>query len=273
MTTVDLQTKAKQLVKTRCEAGMGRAIADSLIIGQRNLIRLSRLPAVIIGVSVFPIVFLTAFLLAFQRSMAAQNIDYIQYLVPIITLQAMFFTAMNSASNLAGDIDTGMLQRCRAMPISRAAVLGGLLIAYLVRAVVTLAILLPVAYLYGFRFQAGLLSVIGYILLTLFFTTVAVMGYALLALGLKKPDLVQSLVIVPYAPFLLLSSGFSPAENFPNWLQPFIRVQPVSHVAAALRALADGGSLFMPLFWSVIWLILLLSLFSFTAIRLYRRIS
>ncbi|MBD2000320.1 ABC transporter permease [Leptolyngbya sp. FACHB-541] len=273
MTAIDLQAKAKQLVKVRCEAGISRAIADSFIIGQRNLIRLSRQPAVITGVLVFPIVFLTAFLLAFERSMSAQNIDYIQYLVPIITLQAMFFTAMNSASNLAGDIDTGMLQRCRAMPISRAAVLGGLLIAYLVRAIVTIAILLPVAYLYGFRFQAGVLSAIGYILLTLFFTTVAVTGYSLLALGLKKPDLVQSLVIVPYAPFLLLSSGFSPAENFPNWLQPFVIAQPVSHIAAALRALASGEPLLLPLLWSIGWLIVLLFGFGFTAIWLYRRIS
>jgi ABC-2 type transport system permease protein len=273
MIAIDFQAKAKQMVKTRCEAGIGRAIADSFIISRRNLIRLSRQPAVITGVLVFPIVFLTAFLLAFERSMAAQNIDYIQYLVPIITLQAMFFTAMNSASNLAGDIDTGMLQRCRAMPISRAAVLGGLLIAYLVRAIVTIAILLPVAYLYGFRFQSGVFSVIGYILLTLFFTTVAVTGYALLALGLKKPDLVQSLVIVPYAPFLLLSSGFSPAENFPNWLQPFVVSQPVSHVAAALRALADGDPLIIPLLWSVAWLTVLLGGFGWTAIWLYRRIS
>ncbi|AFY33170.1 ABC transporter permease [Calothrix sp. PCC 7507] len=269
----DLYTRAKKLVATRHESGMSRAFADSLIIGQRNLILLTRFPAVVVSVVLIPIMFLSGFLLTFERLMAAQEINYVQYLVPIITLQSMFFTAMGAAINLATDIKAGMLQRCRAMPISRVAAFGGLLIAYLVRASISLTILICFAHVYGFRFQGGWFSIVGFIALTLLFTTTAIAGYAALALGLQEPDLVQSLSIIPYAPLLLLSTGFSPAANFPDWLQAIVRNQPVSHTANALRALVSGSEILDPLYWSVAWLLGLLVVFVFLAVHFYQKVS
>lgn len=269
MNLMEIDAKAQHIVRQRGEAGIQRAIVDSSILAWRNLIRFSRLPAVLASVIIFPILFLSGFVLAFGQLMGTQGINYIQYLVPIITLQAMFFTAMGAALTLANDIKSGMLQRCRVMPISRIAVFGGLLMAYLVRAVIATMILVSFAHLYGFRFQAGFLSVIAYILLTLLFTTTTISGYAILALWLRQIDLVNSFLIVPYAPLLLLSSGFSPAENFPNWLQPFVRFQPVSQTAAALRAIANGDSPTEPLLWALAWLVGLLVLFSVVVVRLY----
>lgn len=268
-----LQTKAQTLIAQRREAGVDRAIADSLTITWRNLIRLSRLPAVIISVVLFPIIFLSGFLLTFQRLMATQGINYVQYLLPIITLQAMFFAAMGAAVTLATDMESGMVQRCRAMPISRIAVLGGLVLAYLVRATIATTILLTFAHIYGFRFQAGLLSVLGYFALTLLFTAAAVMGYAVFALTLRQPALVNALLIVPYTPLLLLSTGFSPADNFPMWLRPLVSLQPVSRTADALRALANGTAWVEPTLWAVAWLGGLLLLLSAIAVRLYRQVS
>lgn len=270
---MDVRSRAQQLVAQRRESGVGRAIADSLLIGGRNLTRLRRLPVVLVSVVVFPVVFLSGFLLTFERLMAAQGIHYVQYLLPVITLQAMFFTAIGSAVTLATDMKTGMLQRCRAMPISRVAVLGGLLIAYLVRALIATVLLLAFAHVFGFRVQTGFWSVLGFIALTLLFTTTAITGYAVMALRLRRLDLVQSFTIVPYAPFLLLSTGFSPAENFPGWLQPIVRVQPVSFTAEALRVLLNGGELMAPLLGSVLWLIGLLLLFGTIAIQLYRQVT
>jgi ABC-2 type transport system permease protein len=269
MNSMEIDAKAQQIVKLRGRSGVKRAIVDSCIIAWRNLLRFSRLPAVLASVIVFPILFLSGFVLAFGQLMGTQGINYIQYLVPIITLQAMFFTAMGAALTLANDIKSGMLQRCRVMPISRIAVFGGLLIAYLVRAVIATMILVSFAHLYGFRFQVGFLSVIAYILLTLIFTTTAISGYAILALWLRQIDLVNSFLIVPYAPLLLLSSGFSPAENFPSWLQPFVRFQPVSQTAAALRAIANGENPTEPLLWALVWLLGLLVIFSVVVVRLY----
>ena len=261
------------MVTTRRESGIQPAISDSLAIGWRNLIRLSRTPAAIVSVLLFPIIFLSCFLFAFQRFMVAQGINYIQYLVPIISLQAIFFTGMGAAVTLAKDVESGMIQRCRAMPISRVAVLGGLMIAYLVRTVIATVILLLFAHIYGFRFETGFFSVLGFLLLTMLFGATAIAGYAALALKIRKLDLVQSLLIVPYAPLLLLSTGFSPARNFPDWLQPIVQHQPVSYTAAALRAFSTRGQdLLGPLTGALLWLSALLAIFCFVAVRLYKRL-
>ncbi|NEO25889.1 MAG: ABC transporter permease, partial [Kamptonema sp. SIO4C4] len=205
----------------------------------------------------------SGFLLTFEQLMELRGIDYVQYLVPIIAIQAMFFTAMGSAINLASDLQTGIVQRYRAMPVSRFAIFGGLLIAYLVRGMVSAIILISLASFYGFRFQAGWFSIVGFIALLMLFTTTAVAGYAVLALRFKEPELVDSLGIVPYAPLLLLSTGFSPAENFPSWLQPIVRTQPISYIANALRAIANGSEFLDPLLWSLGWLFGVLALFIF----------
>ncbi|MEO0968702.1 MAG: ABC transporter permease [Cyanobacteria bacterium J06639_18] len=267
----DPATRAKELIINRKESGISRAFSDSLLLARRNLILLTRFPTAIVAVVILPILFFSGFLLTFQQLMAVQEINYVQYLVPIITLQAMFFTAMGSAINLASDMNTGMLQRCRAMPISRLAAFGGLAIAYLVRALITLVILLCLAHFYGFRFQGGFFATLGFIALSLLFAIAAIVGYSVFALVLKKPELVESLNIVPYAPLLLLSTGFSPRENFPNWLQPIVSNQPVSHTADALRALANGSDVFSPLIWSLAWLLGLLTVFTFLATLLYQK--
>ena len=261
-----------KLVRKRKESGISRAFIDSLLIARRNLILLTRFPTAIVAVVILPILFLSGFILTFQRLMAVQEINYVQYLVPIITLQAMFFTAMGSAINLAMDMNTGMLQRCQVMPISRLAIFGGLVIAYLVRALITLVILLGLAHFYGFRFQGGFFATLGFVALSLLFTSAAIVGYSVFALVLKKPELVESLNIIPYAPLLLLSTGFSPIENFPNWLQPIVSNQPVSHTANALRALANGSEeLLNSLLWSLGWLLGLLIVFTFLATLLYQK--
>lgn len=265
----DRLIKARQMVKKQQRSSIYRAFADSLIIGRRNLILLGRFPAAIVSIVLIPTLFLSGFLLTFERLMLVQGINYVQYLLPIIIIQAMFFTAMGSAINLASDLQIGMVQRCRAMPVSRLAVFGGLLIAYLVRGAISATILIYLAHFYGFRFQTGWLSIVGFMALILLFTTTAIAGYAVLTLIFKEPELVNSLSLVPYAPLLLLSTGFSPAENFPSWLQPIVRNQPISHIANALRSLAASDEFLHPLLWSLAWLLGVLAIFVLLIAWLY----
>ncbi|MBE9076187.1 ABC transporter permease, partial [Romeria aff. gracilis LEGE 07310] len=263
----------EEMIAARRESGWRRGMGDSLLLAWRNLLRLSRTPAVVVSVLLFPAIFLSGFLVIGQRLMAAQGVDYIQYLVPIINLQAMFFAGLSSALLLTKDMQTGMMQRCRAMPISRAAVLGGLVLAYLVRGLFATLILLALALVYGFRFQAGLLGLLGYFFLVLLFTAVCIAGYGALALKLRRPALVDAVSIVPYAPLLLLSNGFSPAENFPGWLQPIVRYQPVSVTCDALRSLSSASPELLPVLSSLLWLTAALVGLGAWAIHLYRNLS
>ena len=270
----DIAVLAQQMIAQRQETGWRRAIDDSLLITWRNLLRLKRNPVVIVAIAIFPMVFLMGFWIIGQKLMAAQGIDYIQYLVPIINLQALFFAGLGSAVMLAKDIETGMMERCRAMPISRVAVIAGLVLAYMVRALLATVILLLVAYGLGFRFQGGPVALLGYLTLVITFTATCITGYSILALKLRSPTLVDAVAIIPYTPLLLLSNGFSPTENFPAWLQPVVRYQPVSVTCDALRSLIAGsdasGLLFIA---SLAWLLALLFGLGRWSVRLYNKLS
>jgi ABC-2 type transport system permease protein len=262
---------AQQMVAQRQETGWRRAIDDSLLITWRNLLRLQRNPIVIVAVLIFPMVFLLGFWIIGQKLMAAQGVNYIQYLLPIINLQALFFAGLGSAIMLAKDIESGMMERCRAMPISRVAVVAGLVLAYMVRGVLATAILFVVAYGLGFRFVGGAIAALGYGTLVMIFTATCITGYSILALKLRSPTLVDAVAIIPYTPLLLLSNGFSPTENFPAWLQPIVRYQPVSVTCDALRSLVEGaagsGSLFLA---SLLWLVSLWIVLGVVSVRLYK---
>ncbi len=265
---------AKQMIAQRQETGWRRAIEDSLLITGRNLIRLKRNPIVIVAIAIFPIVFLAGFWLVGQKLMAAQGVNYIQYLVPIINLQALFFSGLGSALMFAKDIESGMMNRCRAMPISRVSTIAGLVAAYMVRALLATIILLIVAtIIFGFRFQGSLLEWLGYLILVVTFTATAITGYSILAIKLRRPDLVNAIAIIPYTPLLLLSNGFSPTENFPTWLQPLVRHQPVSVTCDALRSLVSGSDGSLPLFfYSLLWLTSLLVIFGIWATNAYKKL-
>lgn len=265
---------AKKMIAQRQETGWQRAIEDSLLITGRNLIRLRRNPIIIVAIAIFPIVFLAGFWLVGQKLMAAQGVNYIQYLVPIINLQALFFSGLGSAIMFAKDIESGMMKRCQVMPISRIATIAGLVAAYMVRALLATLILLLVAYvIFGFRFQGSLLAGLGYLTLVVSFTATAITGYSILAIKLRRPDLVNAIAIIPYTPLLLLSNGFSPTENFPTWLQPIVRYQPVSVTCDALRSLVANSDNALPLFCtSLLWLAGLLVLFGILALRAYKRL-
>lgn len=157
------------------------------------------------------------------------------------------------------------------MPISRVAVVAGLVLAYMVRSLLATIVLLAAAHALGFRFQGGPLLLLGYFSLIVLFTATCITGYSVLALKLRNPTLVDAVAIIPYTPLLLLSNGFSPTENFPDWLQPFVRYQPVSVTCDALRALVEGsaasGSLYMI---SLLWLGGLWVILGIISIRLYK---
>ncbi|MEM6452233.1 MAG: ABC transporter permease [Cyanobacteria bacterium P01_D01_bin.105] len=266
-------SSAKQMIRRRKETGWRRAIHDSLLITWRNLLRLKRNPIVIVAIAIFPMVFLLGFWVVGQKLMAAQGIDYIQYLVPVINLQTLFFAGFGSAIMLAKDIETGMMERCRAMPISRVAVIAGLVMAYMVRGLLATMILLLVAQGLGFRFQGGWLALVGYFILVITFTATCITGYTILALKLRNATLVDAVAIIPYTPLLLLSNGFSPTENFPTWLQPIVRYQPVSVTCDALRALVSGSTAAPALMAaSLVWLVGLLFLLGSWSVRLYKKL-
>jgi ABC-2 type transport system permease protein len=255
------------------ERGLAALVRDGGRVAGRNLRRYRRSPASVASAVVFPLIFFFGFLSVLRRSLEALGVDYAQYLPPAVVVQAMFFTAISSAFFLADDRQRGLLERCRSLPISRWAPLVGRVEADLTRSALSITVLVLAASLAGFRFEAGLVPAVGFFGVALLFTLAAAAACSLVGLAAPSPEAANSMLFLPYLPLLMLSTAFVPAVGFPGWLQPFVRWQPVSLTADALRALSSGGPTAAPVVRAVVVLSALAVVFGALGARAYRRLG
>jgi len=203
-----------------------------------------------------------------------EGVDYVAFLLPGIFVQATTFRASQTAVGLTEDLKRGVIDRFRAMPVSRSAVLAGRTLADLTRNVLIVLLMVAVGYIIGFRFTGGVLPAVGAILL------VAVFGFALswifATVGLVAGDAesAQTGGFIVIFPLVFASSVFVPVESMPGWLQAFANVSPVTLVADSARAMSIGvGSITEPLLGALAWIAVLLAAFIPLAVRAYRRLT
>lgn len=245
-------------------------VAQTLLLGGRNLTLMRRNPASVVSAFVIPAVFFLGFYAVLARLLASRGIDFAQYVTPVIVVQAMFFAAISSATFLAQDRTRGMLARARSLPIGRVVPITGRLCADIVRGVLSLATLLVVAAGFGFRFSAGPLAAVGFCALSLMFLLAVSAGCGAIALSARNAEAAVQTLLLPYLPLLMLSTGFVPAEVFPAAIEGFVRYQPVSETVEALRALSTGGTTAAPVLVALVWLAGLLVVSSWFAARAFR---
>ncbi|WP_336085432.1 ABC transporter permease [Nocardia sp. SSK8] len=186
-----------------------------------------------------PLVFFICFYVPLRKSMEAAGIDYAQYLLPLILVQSMFFTSMFAADRAAREVSGGMGTRLRALPVRSWVPPLARMSANLVRALSALIGALVIGTLFGFRFH-GLGPALVFVGLTLAFGAALVIASDALGTVTGNPELGATVLFVPQLLLVMVSTGFVPAEGFPGWIQPFVRNQPVSQVAGALRGLSEG---------------------------------
>lgn len=247
-------------------------VPGSALLAARHLRLMSRRPSSLVGALVLPLVFALLFFAVFQRPMSRAGIDYAQYLLPAVIIQAVFFAGISAAVLAAEDASGGVLQRLRAMPLARAAPAGGLLIAEVTRALVATAVLIPAGLVLGFRFEAGALAAAGFVALVGLFAVTVCAGYLTLGLWTGRPDTAAAAGNLVFLPPLLASDAFTTTEAFPDWLEPVVGNQPISRVADALRALStEGAAAARPVLVAVSWLVPLLVLFGVLAAHAFGR--
>ena len=248
-------------------------VGGASILGMRSVTLLGRNPAVVLGAIVFPLLFFGLFHVVMSEVMATRGFDYDQMLPSTIVVQACLFTGMASAAWVAEDRLNGFGARLRAMPIGRIAPLLGRCVADLTRALVSTSVLVSVGMIVGMRFRAGVIWLPLYVAVALYFALAVSLAMGLLGHYASSPGGAMSMASVPYLPLLMLSSGFSPVEDFPGFLQPFVAHQPVTATVDALRALAGDGDIATTLVRSLAWSTALVVLFGVLASRRMGRVT
>jgi ABC transporter DrrB family efflux protein len=249
------------------------ALTDTLTITRRNLLVWMRVPAYIMFTVIQPVMFVLLFRYVFGGAIPVTTPGgYVNFLLPGIIGQTAAFATFGTAIALAQELQKGVIDRLKSMPMARSAVLAGRLVADTARMFVTIVIVIGVGYAVGFRFQNGAgLAVAMVVLATVFGLAICcIAAYTGLAIG--DEESVQAFGLVWLFPLTFLSSAFVPISTMPGWLQAFANNQPVTFVIDAMRAMALGHEpIEANLLKSIAWLAGIFIVFAPLAVRAYKR--
>ena len=244
---------------------------DAGVITWRNLLGYVRIPEAAFFSSVQPIMFVLLFRYVFGGAIPVPSGTYVDYLIPGIFVQTVAFGAVGTSIGLAQDLHTGLIERFRALPMSRSAVLAGRTVADLVRNVFVVAIITGVGFAVGFRLQTNAAAFIAALGILLLFAYALSWGFALIGLSAPNAETAQVMSFPVLFPLTFASSAFVPVSSMPGWLQGFANNQPVSVVVNATRALMDGGPTVGLVWKSIVWSLGILIVLGPLAVRRYRR--
>ncbi len=252
----------------------GRLLGDVGTVTGRNLRRLIRVPTLIAFATVQPVMFVVLFTYAWGGAIDTPGADnYIDYALPGIWVLAIAFGASQTGVALADDLATGMIDRFRALPMARSAVLAGRVTADAVRNLFVLVLMTGVGHAIGFRFHAGLAAAASAIGLALLIGVAFSWIFALLGLLIRDAESAGIGGLLAVIPLIFTSSTFVPVGTFPGWLQAFAQVNPITVTVDALRALCLGGPTAAAVGQAVAWLGVLLLIAVPAAVVRYRSIT
>ena len=249
------------------------AVSDTLTITRRNLLVWMRVPAYIMFTVIQPVMFVLLFRYVFGGAIQVPGGNYVDFLLPGIIAQTAAFATFGTAIALAQELQKGVIDRLKSMPMARSAVLAGRLVADTIRMFVTIVIVVGVGYAVGFRFDNGVgLAIAMIVLATIFGLAICcISAYTGLAIG--DEESVQAFGLVWLFPLTFLSSAFVPISSMPGWLQAFANNQPVTYVINVMRSMALGGPIADDLWKSIAWLAGIFIVFAPLAVRAYKRAS
>jgi len=249
------------------------AIDDALAIARRNLVMYVRVPQLMVFSTVQPVLFVLLFTYVFGGAIAGSGSRYVDYLLPGIMAQTVMFGSTQTGVGLANDLSKGIIDRFRSLPMARSAVLAGRTIADAVRNTFVVVIMIIVGYGVGFRFHAGPFAALGAIGIAVLFGFAFSWISTIIGLAVRDPEAAQAAGFIWVFPLVFASSVFVRIQTMPKWLQRFARVNPISNIVDAMRALSQGGPTTVKVLHAVIWLAVLLVVFMPVAVRQYRRIT
>jgi ABC-2 type transport system permease protein len=268
-TTVDPSVLASE-----ARPGLGDVVRDAMTMTWRNLLRLTRNPELIVFSTVQPIIFVLMFVYVFGGAIKVPgDLPYVDFLMAGVWVQSVTFGALNTGVGLAEDLQAGLIERFRSLPMARSAVLVGRTTADLVRNVFVVIVMTAVGFMVGFRYQTSFLGLLGAMGMVLLFAYALSWLSALLGLMAPNAETAQAMFFPIVAVLVFASAAFVPVNTMPGWLQAFAKNQPVTAVINAVRALTLGGPTAHSVVVALLWIIGIVAVFAPLSIRRYRKVA
>ena len=280
MATVATPTDTRT-AEQRAALGPARVAADIWLLAQRNLQRVVRSTGLIVFSTIQPLMQLVLFAYVFTAvATIGPGLDYRDFVVPAVLVQSVAFASMGSGVGIAYDLESGMIDRFRVLPIARSAFLVGRTVSDSLRLGIQAVMLVLAALVIGFDFRTGVAGALGLVAVIVLFGVAlsAFSGYV--GLRVADPEAVQSALFIPVLPLTFTSSAFAPIDRLPDWMQTVARWNPITAAIDSARGLSLGDDVLFrvsgihlgtALWHFAVWWLVIVGLFTTLAVRRYRR--
>jgi ABC-2 type transport system permease protein/oleandomycin transport system permease protein len=247
-----------------------RLVTDTLVIAERNLVRLPRAPELLLAFTVQPIMFVLLFRYVFGGAIKTPGYSYADFLIPGIIVQNIAFGGFVTALGLNEDLHKGLIDRFRSLPMARPAVLAGRTSADVVTNALSATILIITGLLIGFSFHTSVWEAIGGLGLLLLFGYAFSWVFAFLGMLVSTPEAANSVGFIAVFPLTFISSAFVPVQSMPEPLRAFAEVNPFTITVDAMRSLWLGAPAHNNVWGALAWAVAIIVVFAPAAVARYR---
>jgi ABC-2 type transport system permease protein len=271
-------TEVKPAGGTTGSVGRGSALRDTLVVAWRNIRGGWRVPDNQVYMFIQPIMFVLLFAYVFGGAIPVEGVNYREYLMAGIFAQTMAFACAPASVGLADDMQKGLIDRFRSLPMARSGVIGGRVVADLSNQLIVLVIMMICGVIVGWRFHNGVLQFLAAVGLLLLLAFAMLWVGALIGLSVGSPQVAASAGLIWLFPVTFISNAFVPPETMPSWLQTLAEWNPLSAIVQACRELfgnqslveSDAWPMEQPVLASLIWCAIIIGIFAPLAIRKYK---
>ena len=255
----------------RNHASIGQTLQNTFTMAGRGLLRIRRTPEQLFDVTVQPILFTLMFTYIFGGAIAGDVQSYLPIIIPGILVQTVITTSVVTGVQLREDMDKGVFDRFRSLPIARIAPLSGALLADTIRYAIATTLTFVMGFLMGLRPAGGIGSVVAAGVLVIVSAWAVSWIFAFFGVIARSASSVQGLSMIILFPLTFLSNAFVPADTMPSWLQWFVNVNPVSHLVTAVRELVNNGHVGIDVVITLLGAAVIVVIFAPLTVRAYMR--
>jgi len=246
-------------------------LRQSVSLSWRTLVQIKHNPTELIDFSIQPIMFLLLFTYVFGGAIAGSTGDYLTFALPGIIVQNALFGTLNTGLGLNSDLSKGVFDRLRSLPIARWAPLAGRIAADMVKQAWSVALLLGLGAIMGFRVGTSVAGVLGAFAVLLVVSVAFAWISVLVGMLVSEPEKVMIFGFAVMFPITFVSNAFVPSDTMPGWLQGWVDVNPVTIVADAVRGLLVSGPVAAPVTGALLWAAGIMVVFAPLAVRAFRK--
>ncbi|MER6574171.1 ABC transporter permease [Nonomuraea sp. NPDC001023] len=276
MSTMIAPTRETVRAADRVEAARRRVtlaetVGQTLSMAWRALKKMRRNPEQFFDVALQPLLFTAMFAYIFGGAIAGDVQNYLPLMIPGILAQTVLTTCMATGTQLREDMEKGVFDRFKSLPIARIAPLAGPMVADLLRYTIAATLTFGMGVLMGYRPGGGVGGVLAAILLAIFTGWSLAWIFTWVGTIARSAQAVQGISMMILFPLTFLSNAFVPVETLPGWLAAFVRVNPVSHLVTATRDLANNALVSGEVAWTLLACAVVMAIFAPLSVRSYKR--